>query len=141
MTINLVGNIIGLDVGTKRIGVARVNTFVKLPEPLKLIDVEHQDVPETIKALIAEQQAVALVCGLPRGLDGQETAQTAHTREFATNIKELIGIPVFMIDEAGTSKEADERLVGTNGISRDSMAACIILEDFIEQDNIEALLI
>jgi putative Holliday junction resolvase len=139
MTIKLDGNIIGLDVGSKRIGVARVNTFVKLPEPLQHIDVDSQDAFEAILSIISEHEASAIVCGLPRGLDGQETSQTTISREFALKLKEYTEIPIYMIDEAGTSKEADERLTRNSSISRDSMAACIILEDFIVQDNQEAL--
>jgi putative Holliday junction resolvase len=141
MTTKVDGNVIGLDVGSKRIGVARVNTVVKLPEPLKHIEVEKQDAFQSIQLLISEHEASAIVCGLPRGLDGQETAQTAISREFALKLKEFTNIPIYMIDEAGTSKEADIRLAGNSSISRDSMAACIILEDFIAQDNSEALLV
>ncbi len=143
MAISLEGNIIGLDVGSKRIGAARVNTFAKLPEPLQLIDVAHQDPFEAVRLLVSEYEAVAVVVGLPRGLDGQETAQTVYTRQFADQLKKSVEVPIYMIDEAGTSKEADSRLDSGSSISRDSMAACIILEDFIVQntDTIESLLV
>jgi putative holliday junction resolvase len=141
MISSLDGTIIGLDVGLKRIGVARVNTFVKLPEPLQHISVEHQDALQAINSVITDYEAVAVVIGLPRGLDGQETAQTTYSREFAKDLKKSVEIPIYMIDEAGTSKEADIR-IGTNpDISQDSMAAAIILEDFIIQTNIEELLV
>jgi len=139
MTTNSQQTIIGLDVGEKRIGVARINTLVKIAEPLEAIETANQDVTDRIGRVIAEYQADALVIGLPRGLDGQETAQTKYCQDFAYQVAVAVATPVYMIDEAGTSVEADVRIGHSTTISRDSMAAAILLEDFINYKDQELL--
>jgi len=128
---NIEGTIIGIDVGSRRVGVARIHSHIKLSEPLDLIDTEKQDVNEAIRLVIDEYEAQAIVVGLPRGLDGQETDQTRVCRDFARDLKDSVEIPVFLIDEAGTSKAADDRRGENLKASRDSVAAAIILEDFV----------
>ena len=135
------GTVIGLDVGERRIGVARVHPIVKIAEPLAVINTADGDQYEAVQAVIAEHQADGVVVGLPRGLDGQETAQTAYCRNFARELKEHVAVPVYLIDEAGSSKEADERLKVNPGASRDSVAAAVFLEDFIVDKNQQSLLL
>lgn len=130
---------IGLDVGERRIGVARVHEIAKIAEPLEHIETSNNNVVDSIKRVIHEFSAEGIVVGLPRGLDGQETAQTKYCREFAEKLNSEISTPVYLVDEAGTSKTADERLVNNSKISRDSMAAAVLLEDFIAFRNKEEL--
>jgi len=139
MTTNSDRTIIGLDLGERRIGVARIHTLVKIAEPLNIIETARQNVTQEIIDVIDGYQADAIVIGLPRGLDGQETEQTKYCREFARNISEQITTPVYMIDEAGTSVEADVRIGHSTTISRDSMAAAILLEDFVNYKDQELL--
>jgi putative holliday junction resolvase len=130
---------IGLDVGERRIGVGRINEYAKISEALDVINTENTDVIESIKLIISEHQADGIVVGLPRGLDGQETDQTKYCIEFAQSLKSKLSIPVYMIDEAGTSLAADERILKSNEISRDSVAAAILLEDFVSHTNKQEL--
>lgn len=123
---------IGLDVGERRIGVARANNLAKIAEPLDPILVtDDNSTYLAIEKLIQQYDADAVVIGLPRGLDGSETGQTKVSIDFAKNLKSQLKIPVYMIDEAGTSKAADEIIGKNKNLSRDSVAASIILEDFI----------
>jgi putative holliday junction resolvase len=129
-----------LDVGEKRIGIARINSLAKIPEPLDPINVlEETDVVSRINSILKDYDAFAVVVGLPRGLDGQETSQTRSSIEFAKKVKSSLDTKVYMIDEAGTSKSADEIIKNNQSLSRDSVSACIILEDFINYKNIEDL--
>jgi putative Holliday junction resolvase len=139
MTTNLYQTIIGLDIGEKRIGVARINTVAKIAEPLEVIETSNQDATDKIKELINEHLADAVVAGLPRGLGGQETDQTKYCQNFANQLAREVNVPVYMIDEAGTSKEADVRIGKSTSISRDSMAAAILLEDFVNYKDKELL--
>jgi putative Holliday junction resolvase len=125
---------IGLDVGGRRIGVARINSLVRIAEPLEHIDVKSQDFDTSMSKIISEYIPDGIVVGLPRGLDGQETEQTEYSRRFAENLKTTIDIPIYMIDEAGTSKVADDRNVGGKK-SRDSLSAAVFLEDFVNANN------
>jgi len=122
--------VLGFDYGNARIGVARVNTLVKIPEPLGVIETRNQEV---LNKLISEHQPDRLVVGLPRGLDGQETEQTDAARQFAASLK-VFNRPIFMQDEALSSVEAEARLkLLKKPISVDAMAAVIILEDYLSE--------
>jgi len=127
-------SIIALDVGTRRIGVAKASVQAKLPQPLGAIENNH-DILKTIRALCAEHQAEALVVGLPRGLDGQETEQTRLIREFAAQLKGHIDIPLYLQDEAVTSRLAEEELrerkVSYTKEDIDALSATYILRDFL----------
>lgn len=133
------GEYIGLDVGDARIGVARINSIAKIAEPLERIDVTSSEPFTAILTALQEYSAIGVVIGLPRGLDGQETAQTLKTQNFAKKLKGMTDLPVYMIDEAGTSKEAKQNIEAYNSTSLDSISATIILEDFINHKDKKAL--
>lgn len=126
----LEGELIGLDVGEKNIGVARVNTLAKIAEPLKEIKAGPEAFSDVLTA-VQEHGAVAVIIGLPRGLDGQETAQTAKIKQFTADFAKQTELPIYMIDEAGSTKEAEKRLVSNPNASIDSLAATVFLEDFV----------
>lgn len=128
--------ILALDVGERRIGVARASAVAKLPSPLKTIHNEPEVLSE-ISNLIKEQNAIALVLGLPRGLNGQETKQTEIVNKFAERLKKNIKIPIYFQDEALTSKQAETELqnrqVSYNKGAIDELAAVYILNDFLAE--------
>lgn len=123
-----------LDVGSKRIGVASANVVARLASPLTTILVS-EDVMEDVAALLAQQTAVAVVLGLPRGLEGQNTAQTASVRQFGDDLKKFITVDVFWQDEALTSRLSKLELSTKKGQHSkgavDALAATYILEDFL----------
>ncbi|MEX2006853.1 MAG: Holliday junction resolvase RuvX [Candidatus Saccharimonadales bacterium] len=122
-----VEQILALDVGTKRVGIARASALAKLPEPLMTVNVSEAF--SAIEKLVQTQPVAAIVIGLPRNLEGQDTAQTASVRQWAKKLKTKFDIPLYLQDEALTSKAAETSKVGrSSGI--DALAAAIILEDF-----------
>ena len=129
------GECIGLDVGDERIGVARVNTQARIAEPLSIIQNNDPEVFQDVLTLVDSLEATAIVVGLPRGLDGQETEQTQKTRAFTEKLKSTLQIPVYMIDEAGSTKDALVKQKSYPNASLDSLAAMIIVEDFIQSAN------
>jgi len=128
--------LLSLDVGQKRIGVAKGNSFTRLASPLTTIE-NNQNTPQTLVQLIGEHNAAALVIGLPKGLKGQETPQTSFTRQFIKLLKQHVHIPIFTQDETLSSvraeKELRERKIGYNKESVDALAATYILEDFLRE--------
>lgn len=128
-------SILSLDVGTKRIGVAKSPLDVRLASPLTTIDTESA-VDDTLLELAKQHDVRAVVVGLPRGMSGQETDQTNYSREFAEHVRENLKIPVYLQDEAGTSIKAKEELAQKSGAMSkedvDSLAATYILQDFLE---------
>src|SRR5688572_33070278 len=92
-------SVVALDVGEKRIGVATASLITQLPHPLKTLH-HTKDIMHDIVMLLQEQRAVAVVLGLPRGLEGQETAQTRTVQAFGHELSEHIVMPMYWQDEA-----------------------------------------
>src|SRR3546814_338242 len=81
------GRLIGLDVGTKTIGVAFCDTNWSFATPDKTIIRKKFSVDlETLRALIAQHDIVGLVVGLPLNMDGTDSPRTQSTRAFARNL-------------------------------------------------------
>ena len=128
--------IIGLDVGTKRIGVAKVDTTTKIAIPVTTLNVDGSEWNE-ISKLTRLNNTNLIVLGMPRSNEGNETAQSAYVRGFAKNLVEKVpGIRIRFQDESLTSVVAEERLKSRKKKYEkgeiDSEAAAIILQDFIE---------
>lgn len=134
ITPNSTGSILALDVGDKRVGVARASLIARLPEPLTTLQ-RGETFFEDLQRVISDEDAVALVVGLPRGLDGQTTTQTKTTEAFVAELKRHTDRPVHLQDEALTSKKARAELdAGKKQYRRgdiDALAATYILEDFL----------
>lgn len=126
-----INHVLGIDVGTKKIGVARVNMLARLPEPIDIIEADGAEA--LIKQLVAGHDIDAVVIGLPRGLDGQETEQTLAVRTWAKSLRKSLALPMFWQDEALTSELAKEYIQKHNITPHliDAVSACIILEDFM----------
>ena len=128
--------IIGLDVGTKRIGVAKADTSVRIAIPNGYVLVNGQEIPEILR-IARLNDANFFVVGLPRSNDGNETAQSAYARKFADTLAaSMPGARIYFQDESLTSVVAEERLKKRKKNFEkgeiDAEAASIILQDFIE---------
>lgn len=122
-------DIIALDFGGRRIGVARANSAVRLPEPLPSIDRKSSDdrqVIEILKSLEPEQ----IILGLPKNVNGNDTEQTTTTREFYKLLKENLETGVSLVDEALSTVQSDKWRTRYPKADEDSRAACIILERY-----------
>jgi len=120
--------ILGFDHGLKKTGVARVDSFVKIVEPIQDYDTEDQ---AALIKIIEEHKPEQLVVGLPRSLDGNDTDQTRLARKFAKSLEKTTGLPVKLQDEALTSEQA--KLSEISEVSEHSIAASIILDDYIKE--------
>ena len=128
--------IIGLDVGTKRIGVAKADTSVRIAIPNGYVLVNGQEIPEILR-IARLNDTNFFVVGLPRSNDGNETAQSASARKFADTLAaSMPGARIYFQDESLTSVVAEERLKKRKKNFEkgeiDAEAASIILQDFIE---------
>ena len=129
--------IIGLDVGTVRIGVARVDTTTKIAIPDGYINVNGQEISE-IQRKLSFYNANVLVIGMPRSNDGNQTAQSDFVKSFTERIAATIpGLKIYFQDESLTSVEAESRLKNRkNNYQKgeiDAESAAIILQDFVER--------
>ncbi len=132
-------NILALDVGTVRIGVARVNTVARIPEVLPTLANNDMFV-DSLKKNIIEYEISLIVVGLPRSMEGTETAQTQYVRQFCTEKLEQLGVPIELQDETLTSVVAIEQLENegfkTQKGDIDGRAAAILVNDYIENHEV-----
>ncbi len=122
-----------MDAGAAKVGIARGSTGARLAEPL--LSVETKEAAETLASIAEENQAAGIVIGLPRGLDGQETAQTQAVKNWVVGIKEKIKLPLYWQDEAATSLAAGELQTSNfkhQASDEHAVAAAIILQDFLD---------
>ena len=130
--------VIALDVGTKRIGVAKADTSVKIAIPDGTIIVKNGEEFDEIRSILRLNKTDYVVLGLPRNNQGEETAQSAYVRDFAKKLKAKIPtVKIRFQDESLTSVEAESRLKSRKGYNFakgeiDTEAAAIILQDFME---------
>jgi putative Holliday junction resolvase len=122
---------LGLDVGLKRTGIARASAQARLAEPL--ITVPTTNIFKTLKDLIEEYNVGTMVVGLPRNLDGNDTQQTTWVRDWVMHAKSKIDLPFYWQDEVLTSRIAEAKKLSYKKMHDiDSLAAAIILQDFLE---------
>lgn len=132
------GRILGLDPGTKRVGVAITDETQMIARPLKRIErTSWKKLLLATKDIVAEYDAIALVIGLPLESNGDESEMSAEARHLAQNYSLSLNIPVVLQDERVSSYEAKSRLweqgkeLAESRDLVDSEAAVIILEDFL----------
>jgi putative holliday junction resolvase len=128
--------ILALDVGDRRIGVAVADAEAGFAHPLTTLT-NSDSVMQELQQLIERHATTTIVIGLPRGLEGQETAQTASVRAFAKILATHVSAPLEFQDEALTSQKAESELRSrskpfTKG-EVDALAATYILEDYITE--------
>lgn len=128
--------LMALDVGTKRIGIAKADSNVCIPVPYSAIPVNGSEF-QKIASLARAWSIDGFVIGLPRNSQGEETAQSKYSRDFARQLKAAIpDAKICFQDESLTSVVAEQRLSKRkNGYAKgevDSEAATIILQDFLE---------
>lgn len=126
--------VLALDVGGKRVGVAVASQAARLPRPLVTLE-QGSGFFEALTTVIQDEDAGTLVVGLPRGLDGQRTAQTEAVETFAERLREKLELPVHLQDEAVTSKQAEAELEARGKPYErgdiDALAATYILQDWL----------
>lgn len=123
--------LLGFDFGEKKIGIAIGNTLTRQARPLEIIFSEIRDTRfNRIAALLQEWQPHRVVVGLAFDAEGGEQPATARCRRFANQLHGRFGIAVELVDERGSSMEA-QRLLGTHAAD-DAMAAAVILQRYLD---------
>lgn len=119
------GKILGLDLGTKTIGVAISDGMRYSATPLETIKRSKftQDA-ERIIQLIAENQVAAIILGLPLNMDGSEGPRVQSTRAFASNLTPKINLPIAFWDER-LSTSAVTRMMIEADLRRDRRAEVV----------------
>ena len=130
--------VIGVDPGTRRIGVAVADLETRFARPLEVIDVAAHDPVERILALAAEHGATMIVVGKPVGLAGGEGPAVAEQRVFLDDLRKATDIEVTEHDERLTTvvAEAGMRASGAGPKARrairDAVAAQVMLQGYLD---------
>jgi putative Holliday junction resolvase len=131
--------LLGLDVGSVRVGVATARLDVRIPQPLTTLQYRPEVFAE-IAAMAGEYDAAAIVVGWPRGMQGQETAQTAFVDSFVADLRNQTSLPIHLQDEALTSQKAEAELNARKKPFQkadvDALAATYILEDYLQSSSL-----
>ena len=131
--------ILGLDVGTKTIGIAISDSSLTVATPLETVKRgKFQADAERLRGLIAERQVGALVIGLPLNMDGSEGPRCQSVRQFARNLLERIDIDVAFWDERLSTAAVTRTLLEADASRRrraelvDKLAASYILQGALD---------
>jgi putative Holliday junction resolvase len=119
------GALIGLDLGTKTIGVAVSDPDRKLATGVETVARKAFTADaQRVLALAGERNVIGFVLGLPINMDGSEGPRAQSTRAFARNFAKLTTLPIMFWDER-LSTAAVERELIANDVSRAKRAAVI----------------
>ena len=135
----LVGRVLGLDVGSRRIGLAVSDGLGFTAQGLETLQRRNKRTDfAALEKLIREYAVKEIVVGLPLRMSGAEGTQSAKMQEFAEDLRKRFRLPVHLWDERLTSAEANRLLRETDlSIEKrakavDRMAAILILQGWME---------
>jgi len=133
------GRVLGLDYGTRRIGLAMSDGLRIAASPFGVLDARAKDLIEQILEIVQEFEVVEIAVGLPTSLSGEEGPSARAARQLATRVQEGCGLPTHLVDERFTSKMAESTML-TAGVRRrdrrikvDKVAASIMLQSFLDR--------
>lgn len=135
------GTVLGFDVGARRIGVAVGSSFGHGARALAVVNV-HEGAPDwlSIDRLHEEWRPAALIVGDPMTLEEGDQPARRRARRFAHQLRERYALPVSMVDERSSSREAAQRFAAgraegrrrrRDGAALDAVAAAIIIERWL----------
>ncbi len=126
--------LLAIDYGEKRVGLATSDTEVNLALPHGVLARESDEtlVKELIK-LINTENIAKIIIGSPMSLSGDKSDQTRVVDSFVGLLKKQINIPVEMIDERLTSRQALHLGQGSSVRGKDELAAMFILQDWMDR--------
>lgn len=132
--------LLGLDLGTKTIGVALSDVTRTIASPCETITRgKFKADAARLLEIAAEQGAGGLVLGLPRNLDGSEGPRAQATRAFARNFNRISPLPILLWDERWSTLAAERMLIEADRSRKrraevvDKVAATIILQSALDR--------
>lgn len=130
------GRVVGLDHGTRRVGVAVSDTLGITAQPVGVIPADAGFLP-ALRKLLAEWEVDVIVVGLPIGLDGREGSAAAAARAFAAEVTAGTGHRTVLYDERFSTVVAERAMIAGGArrdrrrARRDGVAAAVFLQDYL----------
>ncbi len=132
--------VMGFDFGTQKMGMACGNSLSGTAQPLAIFPM-RDGIPDWDKLtkLIAQWQPNLCVVGLPLNMDDSESELSLRARKFARRLRHRLNIPVWMVDERLTTREARHSLLTYQQqghgkkTSADSLAASMLVESWFRE--------
>ena len=135
------GRILGIDLGSKRVGIALSDNSNIIASPLKTLTfINQKDLLDQLRKYITEFNVKTIVLGLPLNMRGIDTPQTKNIRDFKSSLL-IFNIPIIYEDERLSSISAKKSMViqniktGYNKSEIDMRAASIILQQYLDKIN------
>ncbi|MCP4520532.1 MAG: Holliday junction resolvase RuvX [Cytophagales bacterium] len=135
--------VIGIDYGTKRVGLATTDPLQIVTSPLDTIPTDK--VLDFLKNYCQQEEVEAFALGLPKRLNDEDTHATSFVMEFKTKLEELFpSIPVNLVDERYTSKMAMDIMIA-GGMKKknrrkkenlDKISAAVILQSYLDSNTL-----
>jgi putative Holliday junction resolvase len=134
------GRLIGIDAGTKTLGLALSDVTRSIASALETIRrTKFKDDAKRLLDLAREHAVQGFVLGLPANLDGSEGPRAQATRAFARNLNALSPLPILLWDERLTTVEAERLLIAADASRKrradviDKLAATLILQGALDR--------
>lgn len=135
-------NVLAIDHGAKRVGLAVGSTETGTAAPLKIL--HHGGdaaLIEDIRAVIKSEGVDQVIVGLPFSTDGSSSAQTDLARAFAAKLGDAVDVPVVLEDERFSSREIEAHMNAmggrkawkASGLDRDTAAATLFLQTYLDR--------
>jgi putative Holliday junction resolvase len=132
--------VLGIDLGSKRIGIAASDRSGTIASPLTVLQRcgsqggDHRNIAK----IVVEEEAVAIVVGLPLNMDGSEGKAAQSARAEVERMATVVGVPVYVHDERLTTVAADRVMMEQNLNAQarrkvvDKWAAAVILQAWLD---------
>lgn len=134
---------LGLDLGTRTLGIAVSDVTNTIASPLKTIrflEGEYESIIPELKQIVEEKKITAFVLGLPKNMDNSLGFAAERSLNFSEILKKNFSLPVHFIDERLTTVEAEKILISTDKSRKkrkkviDNVASSLILETFLKKE-------
>lgn len=129
---------LGLDLGTKTLGVAISDTLGLIANPLKTLKFSSYDeLLDQIKEILTEYEIDEIALGLPKNMDGSQGFASSRSIEFKTFLESHIDKKIILVDERLSTVEAEKYLIDADMNRKkrkqhiDAVAASVILNTYL----------
>ncbi len=133
--------VLGIDFGGRRLGLAVSDARDRIALPIEPLELRGGEPDlQALRRLVADRGIDRIVVGLPLSLDGRRGPQALAAERFAVLLRETLALPVELLDERFTTREAERALEasGLRGRRRkkrvlDSVAAAVLLRAYLDR--------